>query len=256
MRDWESIGAAVYYCLGITYYFYEWLIGVGIGGGVLSIFLRHRAVYFVLALGLSTLLLLAGFVAWLIKTKKRLHFINPDLAILDLVDTYEVTGAGKYAFEKCMAVRALRSNVNSFNSKFRWTGKGTIQASIEPAIDFAVSITNSPDDWDVMRVQFSKPLKRGQKTTQFKVRLEMTDTGGSARPFSQKFVDDFYPKGFTMRALLPSQANRLTKEIFLSMREELPMWSQETKPKDGVREVKWRIRKPGMGRRYRLSWDL
>jgi hypothetical protein len=253
MKRWESIGAALYYGLGTSFYFYHWLILTGIAGGTASVLLRHRVVYFVLLLTLSMTSTIGGVTAWFIRTKKRLNFLNPDLAVTRLVDTYRTDADDKYVYEKEITVQALRSNVSVYSIKFRWSGKGTIALNVEPRQDLTATLTKSPDDWDVVRVQLTKPLARRQKKS-FTLTLNMTDQNRTALPFCQKFIDDSYPRGLTMRAILLTPPKKICKEIFLAPRSELAIYNNEQKPRNNSHEIVWRIRKPIPGRRYRLSW--
>jgi hypothetical protein len=256
---WESLGAAVYYTLGISYYIYEWLIGIGVGGGLISFIFRHKIPSHPVLILASTVMFSAGLVvvgitSWLVATKKRLHFQNPDLAVTKMVDTYEAQSPNHYTFEKTIAVQALRTGVNSYSTRLRWSGRGLIEPSINPESGCTINLAKTADDFDTFRVQFPRPLVKKEPKI-FTLRFDMVDEEGHARPFLQKYIDDYYPGGLTLRVVLPSSPRKILKEIFLSPRVELPLWASERNPKDESREFSWRIRKPALGRRYRLSWE-
>lgn len=254
MKRWESIGAAIYYGLGISLHLYDFFIAAGIGGGIISIGLRHKHLIFVPVVCTSSAIFLWGVAAWMARTKKRLHLVNPDLLITKLVDVYDVSVAPKYISESTLTVRARRSNVDSYICRFRWSGRGPIDLVVLPQQEVTASLARSADDWDVIRVQFSRPLTKNQEK-RFSIRIGLTDETGSALPFFQKFIDDFNPHGLTMKVILASPPTSTLKEIFWSLRAELPVWRQEPqRSQKSTQEVTWKIRIPALEHRYRISW--
>jgi len=254
---WESPGAAAYYYLGASYYFYKWFIIAGIGTDLLSaIFLRDTLVLLIIALFVGTILVLAGIAAWLGRTRKRLHTLNPDVAMTKLIDTYQVLGSDRYAFEKAVTIRALHSGVDAYRTKFKWTGTGRNTMSVNPPTEgTAIQEPSREGVWDVVKVQLREPLTRKQEKS-LTLKCDLEDTARSARPFFQKLIDDLYPNGLTMRVLLPATPKRVTREIFLSPRSELHIWFEEGPPHSHSREITWPIKTPVIGRRYKISWQM
>jgi hypothetical protein len=148
----------------------------------------------------------------------------------------------------------LRTNVDCFIARIRWTGGRNVNATVLSDESCSAAIKDGYDDWDFVRVQFSRPLIRKQTRT-FTLRLALNDERGAARPFFQKFIDDSYPNGMTLRVVFDSSPKRVLREIFLSHRTELPLWQLETKPKKPADDCVWVIKRPMLGRRYRISWE-
>lgn len=254
-KKWESWGAAAYYFLGLTYHFYHWLILLGVGSSVVSFIVGQQQLWLLILLNLIGIsLVVGGVTAWIIKAKKKLDLLNPDISVVSLVDTYSVLENNKYTFEKILKICALRTGVDTYKCKLRWTGEAdNIEVAVEPTTDWHVTRTLGTEAmWELLRVQATTPLQRKQ-TKLLTIRVTMTNTTTVAMPWSQKFVDDLYPNGFTMRVCLPSIPKRVKKEIFLSPRSEVPMYQEQQKPK--AAQITWRVRKPGIGRRYKLDWS-
>jgi hypothetical protein len=253
-KKWESFGAAAYYFLGLSFYVYHWLIALGVGSSLLGFIVGYNRLWLLVLLNLiSVLLVIGGITAWVIRVKKRLNFLNPDISVVSLVDTYSILGENEYTFEKQLSICALRTGTDTYRCKLRWTGGGNIAVAVEPATDWHVTRTTGTEAlWEMLRVQAATPLQRNQ-TKPLTIRLTMTDTAAQAIPYSQKFVDDFYPNGFTMRVCLPSAPKRVKKEIFFSPRSEIPIYQEEHKQASPL--ITWRVRKPGIGRRYKIEWS-
>lgn len=202
---------------------------------------------------LSLCFVLVGCAAWLLKTNKRLNFLNPDLAITKFLEIYDCTNTKIYFFQKSVSVRALRSGIDNYKTKFRWSGVGSVKIHIDPENEFSFAHSKTSDDWDLVRIQFPEPLMKNQVLT-FELRFIFNADHCSPRPFLQKYIDDFYPNGLTTRAVLPGKPRWSKKEIFLTPRTELPLWAGPAGQSGTPCQIAWTIRKPLFGRRYRLTW--
>lgn len=251
-KKWESGGAAAYYWLGLSFYVYEWLIALGISGSVIAtFFFRHQVFYLVAVYIVSTVLFFSGITAWIVRAKKRLQFLNPDFAIVSMIDTYERNGQ-EYTFERNLALRALRTGVDAYRFKYRWTGSGAVEMSVEPAAEWTTTVNNNNELWDMLHVRAATPFHKTEERS-VTIRFQMIDPADKALPYMTQFVDDFYPNGFTERVRLGAPPARVKREIFLTPRGEIPAY-QEYPRGPHKSEISWRVKKPMLERRYKLSW--
>lgn len=251
-KGWESWGALVHHSLGIGFYFYELLMLSGAAAGLAAFFLRFapfasNAVFFI-----GGVLFWGGIMAMVAASKRRNGFINADLVVTHLTDTY-VVGYPEYRFEKQVVVKAQRSGVESYKQKFIWTGGNDVRIVVEPASVGRLVTEDRNDGYHVMRLLFAKPLLQGHSVP-FKLIFSMTDENRKAKPLFQKLVDDFYKNGFRMRVILPETPASATREIFISPRSELPVWTRPFDVEPHSKEIFWSVRKPRVGRRYRICW--
>lgn len=255
MRKWSSFTAWVHHTLGAGFYAYQWLPAVGVGGLFTSSILFPKAIIIEISVLLSLLLIVGGVVAWIVKSKKRKGVLNPLLDITKLTDSYRVKQDNIYEFIKEMTIRARASGVDSYKCKFRWTGVGEVHCQISPSEIVGVRRTHAKSDiWELEHVQFANPLSKGEELS-FKLCFTMRDEGGTALPFYQKLIDDVYPNGMTVKVLLPAVPFHFSREILASARGEVPIFKEEVPNADSC-EIIWRIKRPKIGCRYKVAWQL
>jgi len=254
MRKWESSAAWLYYSLGVLYYVYHWVILLSLGSIALSLVPHTPRLLSVIAFPLGIVLFVGGVYAWLGRMKKRHEVLNPLLDIIASRDTYVVHDGGQYEFTIEIRVRARQSGIDGYKSKFRWTGRGQFNIEAQPSsvIPMADYRHQGGDVWELARLQFPRPLRRGEEFS-FTLKLTFSDENGSSLPYLQKFVDDIYSE-LTMRVVLPSKPGVVVREIFLAPRSDISIF-RETYRQDS-NEVSWAIKRPRVGRRYKISWEL
>ena len=252
MSRWHSYPAAIHHGLGLAYYVYEWLVLFGLISGLAAFIARNSPTHLVILTVLSTILIAGGALAGITLSVKRLHFVNPNLSIESLVDTYSVHENGLYLFEKKITVKASNQGVDSFRNRFKWTGTGGMELLLEPSSVGTITTELRDDVWDMLKITFKQSLMRRQQIS-FTIRFTLHDKDRTAKPVFRKFVDDYYPHGFTMRVLLPRQPKRVFKELYAGARVPIPSERKEMKRRQ---DLTWLVRRPRIGRRYDIVWEL
>ncbi len=250
---WESIGAAAYYGLGFAYYAYKWIILLGLGNIVAAILLRSRLLLFVVLLNAGIVLIVAGAIAWIAKTKKRLQLLNPDLEFLKEINTYEISSGHHYRYTKVLAFCPRRFGITTYLDKIKWTGGGPVAVRTDDPRAEVTLLPGQNELYDTLRIVFSEPLRR-HKTKRLTVILEMTDEAGNAKPYLAKTVHNYYPRGFTLKVILPEDPREAGKRIVFSIYPNVAIWESELKHPG--REIPWRVRSPRMDLLYRIEWTL
>jgi len=253
MRKWESSAAWLYYTLGVLYYAYHWLIILGIGGILLSLIPASRTLSS-LGLNLGVLCIAGGVWVWLARMRKQHEVLNPLLEIIESIDTYRILGDGGYDFVISIGVKARQAGIDNYKMKFRWTGTDTNRIEAEPStVQIIPDHTHpGPDLWEITRAQFPKPLRKGE-VYEFKIKMTIRQTDRAPNPYLQKIVDDMYGS-LTMKVVLPKSPDVAVKEIFLSPRSDLSIFSEDLNAP--TNELAWVIRRPRLGRRYKISWRI
>lgn len=253
MRNWSTAAAAVEYSLGISYYIFTWYFALGGGAFISLAFLSSYPIAFSTILIVSFLFTGAGLFVWLSKNRRRLQAINPLLDITSYSATYQVLGGNRYRFIIRIAVRARVTGVDMYKFKFKWTGQGTNNVTVDPPEMRAIPIQHGQSSpWEVMRIQFSRPLAAKDERS-FTICFELEDEAGTAVPVLAKNVDDFYVNGFTQKVTLPRAPTYFAREIYLSSRSEVAVYHKEYREPQTV-ELIWPQRFPRPGRKYTLVW--
>lgn len=253
----ESAGSRLYYYLGAAYYVYHWMFIVAGSSVVTGYFVRSN-VFLLAGFAAVGVIALGGAIsAVIVKSKKRLDCLNPDLLITKSADTYTVLPNNEYMYEKEISVKARHLGVQRYKNKFKWSGEGEIGVSIDcPSQSCTATLIKTPDgNWDSVRVDFSYPLNVGNELS-FKLTLKMVDGGKTAKPFLQKFIDDIYPNGLTMNVAWGDPPKELKREIFSSARSEIALGREDVLGEQISKTTQWRIARPRFGRRYRISWNM
>ncbi len=115
--NWESLNARVYYFLGLAWYFYHWALLLGgvtaataIVGYVTHVSIVSDPRLRIGAACLSAPLLLIAAFLWAARARRWVNFVNPQVSISKLVDTYRVEPP-HYSFEKHLTIKALHNGV-------------------------------------------------------------------------------------------------------------------------------------------------
>jgi hypothetical protein len=253
----ESAGSRLYYYLGAAYYLYHWLFILA-GSSVITGYFVRSNVFLLAGSGIVGVVALAGAIAAVIvKSKKRLDCLNPDLLITKSIDTYTVLPDDEYKYEKEISVKARHLGVERYKNKFKWSGDGQIDVTVDCSSQSctATLVKTLDGNWDSVRVDFSYPMNVGNELS-FKLTLRMSDKGKTAKPLFQKFIDDIYPNGLTMGAVWSDPPKELKREIFSSARAEIPLGREDVLEGQISKVTQWPIPRPRLGRRYRISWKL
>ena len=235
--------------LGIPYYTYHWFLILGLGGFLASPYLRPWRVPAMIVVVLSVVILVIGIVSLIFRVHKRRGVVNPDLDVTYLSDTYAVLNHGSYEFTKIVGLRAYRAGVSTYHCKYRWSDPGDFDITVIPGDFVAEKVRGEAEIWDLVSIRFPHSLTKGEE-----VAFAVIFRGTNARPFFQKFMDDVYPNGVTMRVVLPTIPASFSQDILWSPRSNNPMVHDLT-PTPHSTEIYWPIKRPQIGRRYRISWQ-
>jgi hypothetical protein len=254
---WTGIFAWLHHAFGISIYSYQWILlagGLGaIGSGLLGIF-TSQLLIFGGVLFLSVILIAIGLWAGFIRARRRMIAVNSQLEITSFNSIYEMLDEQNYRFRQEITVRAKQPGVNTYKCKYRWTGQGQITFTASPGVGLQVEPASRGDVWEANLVLFPHSLSKGEEFSFF-LELRLVDEAHSAYPHLAKFVDDHYVNGFKQRVLLPKIPAYYSKEILYSARSDYLLW-YERKHSPESREIEWAVKRPLLGRRYRIVWGF
>ncbi len=258
---WFALSAWLYYVVAGAYYVHQWFLVLGTISALGGVAVWWSGFIGRASEPTGATLLVFGFVGtfagaaiFLRKIKRRFQLLNPGLDIVESEDTYEVLPHDKYRFGLRMRVKAIVDGVDKYRLKLRWTGEGTIKYQVPEG--FQAAPNNVRDVWELTEIRFPHHLALGQEID-FEIRMEMHDATIVASPYLRKLVDDSYPNGLTMRVILRKDLRdaHCTATIFPSSRTDVAVQRPQNLPCDqATGEVKWIIRRPRFGFRYRLLW--
>lgn len=252
-KKWDGLAARVYYTLGAAHYLKLELASVGILT-LLGSLAPFRYAFLLAIVGVS----LIGVATYLgiASVKRRLQGTNPGLKILTVEETFVVLGNNRYDSKRNVLLRAIRDGVDAYIDKLIWTGSGTMNLEVEsPRGATGVLDRERLGTYEVTRIVFDRPLRRGERAT-VRFTLHLWDEQGTCQPFLSVRPNDPIHEHLIMRVRFeekPAVSNR--KQILLSDVSEIPVYENGSSSKKGSREVYWKVRKPRPTFRYRITWN-
>jgi hypothetical protein len=247
---WHGWLAASHHFLGLAYYLHAWYVVIGIGSLLSAVLVQYRMMPVLLA-SIGSVACVSGLQGWITASMKRRGFLNPDLVFTRLDQTYSTTDWLRYHYDLDIVVRARRAGVSTIRRKFKWTGDGTVSASVVGDL-VATHHIESGAPYDVIHIVLKRPLGK-RETAQFDIAFELEDVDHRARPFFRRYVDDHFENGFSIKIQLPETPSRAQRSILASPSGGAPIWTDSFKPKE--RTLSWRVTRPRIDSHYELSWQ-
>ncbi len=249
MKDLAGrIASYGYYSLGTAYYVHKWIFILGGGSFFLSI------IYLPLGLVVGGVLTTVGTLSFIGYLRIQYYSLNPGLRMEEEKKTYEQHNDIDYTYVIRSLVRARYNGVDTYRTKFRWSGLGRITVST-PSQDDTV-VVNRDGLWDICEVKFAEPLKKRKKRY---VEIDVACQVGERPPLPHlgHSTDEPCPS-ITLRVRLPGDSpyHLYKRQMFLSDRAITPLMEreEEIEPGPSTRELSWVIKRPRVGARYKMSW--
>lgn len=253
---WASIASRIYYFFGAAYYLYKWgtILGIGgiIGGAAIGGLTLYNPAYLI-----APSVAISLFSLWTGAKKYRIeqHSINPGLNIVKEESIYEQHNDGSYTYIKNIVVKATQHGVNSFRTKYKWSGLGQVLFST-PVKHHTIQLDElKAIPWDTCEVIFASPLKKGQ-IEDIKIHIKLVPGERQPAPFLARVIDEPYSNGIDLCVILPSTTDVSTvlKEIYIFQRSLTPVYTEKLPFDRGSRRICWHVPHPRLGCRYNLKW--
>ncbi len=177
--------------------------------------------------------------------------------ILEREVVYRCEGGGRMSQVKKFRVRALEDNLAYFEDRYKWSGTGRVVLSLRTPgklVEVPPQEARLPG-WDVYRVFFPQPLRRGEEA-RIEVVWDLTDDRGTALPFLSTTVD-MPTDRLEMKVLLDRPLSHTMGTVLLagSASADVPLTvGRLTVDADG-KSITWSPANPQIGYRYLITWE-
>lgn len=182
---------------------------------------------------------------------------TPQLDVLEIRALYEILPQSHYRLTKTVRLRARTPGVSVYEHVFGW-GTSPIAAHAQTR-GFSIEVRGDPHltkTEAVSHVSFPRPLKLNEEI-KFSYVLETHDLDGSVHPFfastvtshvcEYELIEIRFSRGHGFR--------KCVREEFANKSAAVPLSSEEMKLSGSQRKIKWEIREPTFGHKYRVYWS-
>lgn len=178
--------------------------------------------------------------------------LSPDFKILEKVVTYEYIDKTHMIYKKKLVLQALKNNLNRFEHRYRWSGKGKKEVTCtRPGQKFIETIEKNI--FQYYDIRFERTIKKKEKI-EVEIVFDLMDEEGRARPFLSTLIED-PTTNLTLRVKLPRSfgVKEAFCEISTHMGARAPVITEIIKFNEyGIAE--FNEKKPMLLYHYELKW--
>jgi hypothetical protein len=185
------------------------------------------------------------------KSKSFLYgYLCTSVAYLYEIDEQD---PAKHTHRRCLRIKALRSGITHIEARYRWSGHGD-EGSIE-VVSPGHKLVGQPiarDMWKYYYINLGQELAIGGETEIVTVQRLRDDNGTFEPHLSKEILETIHELTLTVKP-----GNTAPVKIDLveeNMRADTVVSSREGIFDPNTKEIKWVVKHPMIGHRYRLRW--